>query len=422
MSTAKQNSSLNNIFKILIITLLLFSSISFSQTSFGDFFDGVAGNLTTQGQGFVQASTSAGSTVGVAGRSVYDAFVPSSCGYDWISSNLQNDASPLIVWLAPAAFMAVVVVVAITLIYMIGQFFGNPQLIALAKEEGYQSALTLFRIGFIAAALITSNLFYSLNPSTSAVSGDPDPIYSHNPSMIDAAMAFSRQMVSDMVTHYGMLVLYNTVVHTIYSSTMWFGVTWRAMYSFNLGPILRPVIDVLSSTLQFMSLGMTEWLLHIVTLCLIKRWMWGLLIPLGILLRSFPYTRSAGEALIALCFALVLIYPFMFLFDYEAHKIMKNYLVDSKDAMTNFVHRSGLLSVFGSVFVSMFLMAGVFIPFFLGGALTLAFELIRSSIYYVVIISLVLPFLNIFVTLTMAKETAKFFNVDVNYMSFLKLI
>jgi hypothetical protein len=240
--------------------------------------------------------------------------------------------------------------------------------------------------------------------------------------MIDASMAFSRQVVSDMVTHYGMLVLYNTVVHTIYSSTMWFGVTWRAMYSFNLGPMLRPIIDVLSSTLQFMSLGMTEWLLHIVTLCLIKRWMWGLFIPLGILLRSFPYTRSAGEALLALAFALVIIYPFMFLFDYEVHKIMKNYIVDSKDAVSSFVHRSGLLTVFGSVLISMFLMAGVFIPFFLGSALTLAFELIRSSVYYIVIISLVLPFLNIFVTLTMAKETAKFFNVDVNYMSFLKLI
>ena len=70
----------------------------------------------------------------------------------------------------------------------------------------------------------------------------------------------------------------------------------------------------------------------------------------------------------------------------------------------------------------MFLMAGVFMPFFLGGALGLAFELIRGAVYYIVIMSLLLPFLNLFVTLTAAKEIAAFFRVDVNFMSFLKII
>ncbi|MDD5171818.1 MAG: hypothetical protein PHF60_02165, partial [Candidatus ainarchaeum sp.] len=74
------------------------------------------------------------------------------------------------------------------------------------------------------------------------------------------------------------------------------------------------------------------------------------------------------------------------------------------------------------VLVAMFLMAGVFMPFFMGGALTVAFELIRGAIYYIVIMSIILPFLNIFITLTTAKETADFFRVDVNFMSFLKII
>jgi hypothetical protein len=112
----------------------------------------------------------------------------------------------------------------------------------------------------------------------------------------------------------------------------------------------------------------------------------------------------------------------MFVVDYEVHKIMKYNLVDAQKAMGSFLHKSGIMSLFGSVLVMMMLMAGVFMPFFLGGALNLAFELIRSSVYYIVIMGVLMPFLNIFVTLTVAKETANFFRVDVNFMSFLKII
>lgn len=124
----------------------------------------------------------------------------------------------------------------------------------------------------------------------------------------------------------------------------------------------------------------------------------------------------------ALMFALVFFYPFMFIFDYEVHKVLKYNLVDPADAMDSFINKSGILNVFGPLLVIMFLMAGVFIPFFLGSALTLAFALIKGAVYYVVIMSLLLPFINIFVTLTVAKESAAFFRVDVNFMSFLKII
>jgi len=101
---------------------------------------------------------------------------------------------------------------------------------------------------------------------------------------------------------------------------------------------------------------------------------------------------------------------------------MKYNITDAKTAMGNFIQNSGIFSVFAPLIVIMLLMAGVFIPFFLGSALTLALELVKGAVYYIVIISLLLPFINIFVTLTAAKETAQFFRVDVNFMSFLKII
>jgi hypothetical protein len=405
--------------------LLLFSSfillaipLAFAQQADGlsKGFDDLNKAVETQTNDFVYGTTSFVGGIPKTFSNVLGAFGKGSCEDPWAMGMVGGQYPAIGLWIAPAVMMGIIVMMGVAIIYMLGQFFGSPNLIALAKDEAFQTALTFLRVLFLVAGLMAANFWYGFSAPSS------DPIYSRNPQMIDASMAFARQMVSDMVSHYSMLVMYNTVIHTIYSSTMWFGVTWRAMYSFNLGPVLKPLIDVVGMTLQFLSLGMTEWLMHVIMLCMIKKYMWGFFIPIGMLLRAFPFTRSAGEAMLALSFALVIIYPFMFLFSYEAHKIMSYNLADAKNAMGSFINKSGIMSVFGSVLVVMFLMAGVFVPFFLGGALSLAFELIRNAVYYIVIISVFLPFLNIFVTLTAAKEIAKFFNVDVNFMSFLKLI
>jgi hypothetical protein len=399
-----------------IVLLLLLASLAFSadndEEAFGGFFEETSDYLDEQGSDFVDATHTAGQGVLTTVHSVYDTFGPGQCGDEWI-----NSEDVIGMWLAPSILVGLIVVFGIAILYMLAQLFSSPQLIQIAKDEMFQTGITFLRVWWLIGIMVAGQMWYSVSAS-----GTSDDIYNNNESMIDAAMAFARQMVSDMTKHYSMLLIYNMIVHTIYSSTMWFGVTWRAMYSFNLGPVLKPLIDIVGSALQFLSLGLSSWMLHIVTLCLLKKWVWGLLIPVSILLRAFPYTRNGGEALFALSFALAVFYPFMFLFDYEVHKVMQNNIVDAKNAMSNFIHESGILAVFGSVLIVMFLMAGVFIPFFLGGALSLAFELIRGAVYYIVIISLLLPFLNIFVTLTAAKEIASFVRVDVNFMSFLKII
>ncbi|MFH0884831.1 MAG: hypothetical protein V1861_03920 [Candidatus Micrarchaeota archaeon] len=405
---------------VLLAIVLLFGASAYAadESSLSSFFNTTNATITGQGDSFIDAAGAGAQLAPTTFGSVYDAFGPGNCGDYWISA--VGGASTIIgVWYIPTIAVVFIVLLGLALVYMWGQVFNSPQMIALAKDEFFQIFLTVMRVVFLIGMLSAGEVWYSLRATDTG-----DRIYNNlnNKNMIDSASAFARMMVSDMVQHYSMLVMYNMVIHTLYSSTMWVGVTWRAMYSFNLGPVLKPLIDIVGSALQFLSLGISEWMLHIVTLCLIKKWTWGLFIPLSMLLRAFPYTRNAGEALFALVFALALFYPFMFIFDYEVHKIMKYNLVDAQKAMGSFLHKSGIMSLFGSVLVMMFLMAGVFMPFFLGGALNLAFELIRGSVYYIVIISIFLPFINIFVTLTAAKEIANFFRVDVNFMSFLKII
>ncbi|MEW6721802.1 MAG: hypothetical protein AB1324_00915 [Candidatus Micrarchaeota archaeon] len=403
---------------LVVLLFLALPASASDSNSMSSFFNNTSATISSQGSSFVEAAGAAGQVLPSTFGTVYDAFGPGNCGDAWLYAyGGLNIVSTL--WYVPAVLVAFTVLLGVAIVYMFGQLLSSPQLIALAKDELFQSILTLLRVAFLVGMIAAGETWYGLSAA-----GTTDPLYQlpTSRSMIDASMTFSRQMVSEMVNNYSMLLLYNMVIHTIYSSTMWFGVTWRAMYQFNLGPVLKPLIDIIGSALQFLSLGISEWLLHIVTLCLIKKWTWGLFVPLSMLLRAFPYTRQAGEALFALVFALAVFYPFMFVFDYEVHKIMKYNLVDPNKALNSFLHRSGILSVGGLFLVMVFLVGGVLFPFFIGGALNVAFELIRTSVYYIVIMSLFMPFINIFVTLTAAKEIANFFRVDVNFMSFLKII
>ncbi len=398
--------------KRLLLLLLVLSFAFANSNSLEEFFNETTEDSATSAQLWVTGQATGVSGVPSVLVSIVETFSPSQCGDQWIDSG-----NVIGTWIAPVGLTLMIVVIGLAILYMVAQFFGSPQLIALTKEEFFQLIMTVVKVMFVVALLSGAERWYSLSTF-----GMSDPVYSSSSSMIDASMSFARITVKEMIDHYSLLLIYNMIIHTIFSSTMWFGVTWRAMYSFNLGPVLKPLIDIIGSALQFLSLGISEWMLHIITLCILKKWAWGLFLPLGVLMRSIPFTRNGGEALISLTFALVLFYPFMFLFDYEVHKVLKYNLVDAKDAMSGFIQKSGILAVFGSVLIMIFLMAGVFVPFFLGGALSLAFELVRSAVYYIVVLSLLLPFLNIFVTLTVAKELANFSRVDVNFLSFLKII
>lgn len=409
------------LFLFLLVPLVTAEGDSDS-SSFSQFFNDTIDTIEREGRMFIQGpATAARGAIGAGGEVIdfvyFDVFSPGECGSQaWDVTN-----APIVInaWMTPAFFMGLIIILGIVIVYFAGQFLNQPQLITFAKDEGFQGFFTFLRVVFISGAILGANVWYTM------LVPDTDPVYGSDAgsiSMIDAASAFSRYMVVEMVNVYSMLVMYNMVVHTVYSSTLWIGVTWRAMYSFNLGPVLKPIIDIIGMALQFLSLGISEWMMHIITLCMIKRWTWSLFIPGAMLLRSLPHTRGAGEALFALAFCLGLIYPFMFIIDYEAHKIMEKSLVDTRSAVSEFIHESGLFGLIGSAAVILFLMAGVFIPFFLGGALNLAFELVRTAVYYIAMMSFFLPFLNIFVTLTAARETAKLFNVDVNYLSFLKVI
>jgi hypothetical protein len=402
------------VFAIVLVSMVFAGAFEDFSHSVGDLFDRGTAKGEELFHGFV-----------IEGKAAAD----TPFGWIWSSGSCENatggwTSNPIQTWLGPAAIAVMLVTLISALVYMFGQGLQSQNLINSGKDGLFEVLITALRIGFIMLAIASADKWYAIAVKPSL---DPAGVYGAAavaglPTMIDGAMAFSRLIVYESSKDYSFMLIYNMIIHTIYSATMWFGVTWRAMYSFNLGPVLKPLIDLLGFVLQFLSVSIGEWVLHLITLCLIKKWTWSALIPIGIFARSLPPTRTAGDALVALIFAFSVIYPAMFLLDYEIYNITKGALVNSQTAVGSFIDDSGIGGVTTVLIGVAFLTAGAIFPFFVNAGLSIAIELVRNAIYYVVIMGLLLPFINIFVTLTAAKETARFFNIDVNFMAFVKII
>ncbi len=319
-------------------------------------------------------------------------------------------------WLIPTGMVLILIGIVIGLAIMAGEALQLPGLVAMAKDELYHLGTTLWRLSVIITLISSSQFWFEFSSSSTA-----DPIYAKENTYIDAAMSASRLIYGEMAQMTGTLLLFNYYLYQIFSITFPLGTNPRTMYTFDLGPIVKPFIDFIGTVLQTIAMAMVEWLLHLILLCFIKKYLWSVFIPLGILFRAFPPTRNMGEGLLAIMLALALIYPVMILITYESHKILRFYMIDPSEIGLLFSETSGYIFAIFSIFALVFL-TGVFFPFFVGTVIGLMIDIINNSVYYTVFLGLFMPFIAVFVTLTAAKEFAKFFQVDVNFFSFLRII
>lgn len=319
--------------------------------------------------------------------------------------------------LGGAVLAAILIVFGVTIMYLGGKLLQADHIVAIAKEEYWQSVLTVIRVGFIITSVIVANTWIGV----ASASKGSDPVYGGVTTMIDASMNYSNFILAKITDDLGALIVLNTFVHSIFSATVYVGITFKSMFSFQVGPILKPIVDILGVVIQFLSVSMGEWLLHYITLCFIKRWTFTVLIPIAMFMRAFPYTRGGGDALMALLFSFAVIYPAMFVVSYEIYKDT-NFTISNQSLIQEFFDNASLGTITLTGLILMLTIGSVIIPFIMGMMLSLVIELIRNAVYYIVITSILLPFITIFLTLTSARESAKFFNLDINFAGFVSLI
>ncbi|MDD2655914.1 MAG: hypothetical protein PHQ80_04590 [Candidatus ainarchaeum sp.] len=312
----------------------------------------------------------------------------------------------------PAAMMLAVIAIAVTLVYLMGSVFDSPMLHALAKQEGYEILLTiLVFVGFFAVSGLLNNAVLG------AHAGDAG--------MMGRAADYSKVMVIKISKDVGSLALFNTFLYMFYSAPIKFGKAAYAGVSFNMGAVLRPFIDGIGVASNLLSVALGEWLANLGLLCFIKRVAVPVMLPIGLLLRSVPQLRGGGNALIAFAFALFIVYPAMLSFNYEAYLMRYGSTTQGlpiQNAVAYFISQFGLLGGAALLLgVKVITGTGLGAILIVSGAMVFL-ETIADMVYTVFVMSFFLALLNIFITLTFAKELAKFLGTEINVGAFVRLL
>ncbi len=325
-----------------------------------------------------------------------------------VTSGTCDPDSDLISLLVPTMLALIVVSFGVAIFYMAGKFLDSPPLVAIARGEILELVHTAFIVVFFFAFILFAG---------SIVLGDPDGVF-------DKAMDYSAIMIHKITKDMFWLSVLNTLLHMLYAAPLRLGVLYHAI-RFNLGGLLKPFVDGVGTMASLLSFALGEWIANINILCFIKKFVPTILLPIGVLFRSFPQTRGGGNALIGLSVALFIVYPLMLYVNYEAYQFHFG-TIESRSNVQEITSVFTLTSGIGGFLVGFIWLRSITgmllgLPFLLG-LVTTVVDVYADVLYTVFVLSIFLPLLNIFVTLTVARELAKYFGTEINISSFVKLI
>ncbi len=321
-----------------------------------------------------------------------------------------TDPSDSFDFIVPTMLALLAIGMGIAIFYMAGTFLGSPQLIAMSKQEIFELIHTALIVVLFALLLTFSKQLL--------FSGGENSIY-------DVALDYSLLMIHKITKDTMWLSLINTLIYMLYSAPLRLGGSLHQAVHFNLGGVLKPFVDAVGTMASLLSFAAGEWVANISILCFIKRFVPNLFLPIGVLLKAFPQTRGGGNAIIAVCIAFFLIYPVMLYMNHEAYLYKYGAIGDRsslEEIVSSFVLSSGWLNLsFYALFLWLFTGQLVGIAF-LTQLVVFFIDMFADVIYTVFVLSIFLPLLNIFVTLTFARELAKYFGTEINISAFVKLI
>jgi hypothetical protein len=312
----------------------------------------------------------------------------------------------------PAAIILLIITAGLAIFYMAGNFFKSPEIIAMSKQEAFELIHT-------ALIVILFFLFYAIVQNIMGVASvGPEDVY-------DKAMEYSMIMVQKITKDMFWLAIFNTFIYMLYSAPLRMGGALHMAIHFNLGGILKPLVDGVGTMASLLSFAMGEWIVNLIILCYIKKYMLSLILPIGILLKAFPQTRGGGNALIALSIAFFLFYPFMLVVNYQAYQNEYGVLPERsgvESIISDFLGSMGMatVAIYGIFLLGMVKTIPGIIA--LSWVITNIFDLYTDVVYTVFVLSVFLPLVNIFVTLTFARELAKYFGTEINIAAFAKMV
>lgn len=322
----------------------------------------------------------------------------------------------------PLAFLALLIsIFIIGGAYMLSMGFELHRAHIWAKNELYQTFGTAVIVIILAAGIplaegVGKSISYMDKPYNPS---DHSTFDNDGNTSIEMALGYSRTVANLMLVNFAGLTLVNGVVTLFGSLPISMAPGGIAGATFSLEPIVRPVLHFIGIMVTLMVTVMGEWQAHWFVLCFISQRMLSLFLPLGILLRAFPVTRWAGGFLIALALGFYFIYPLMININ-EAigiPSVVKDMAGIIDKFLTEGIWQIGLLA-----FALRFFSFSTYVVFIFGIVTFLMYNFVPAVVYSVVVLGMILPIFNIFITFTFVKELSKILGADVNLAAIMKMI
>ncbi|MBI5158570.1 hypothetical protein HY992_00440 [Candidatus Micrarchaeota archaeon] len=208
----------------------------------------------------------------------------------------------------------------------------------------------------------------------------------------------------------------------------------RVGFRFQPAVVLRPIMDANGMLLNALGIGLAGLYGQMALIGFIKEKMLALFLPIGIVLRSFPFTRSRGSAMIAIALGFYIVFPLTY---YLSIQVLVNHcaILNWSDLGQCSLHAAGatfralyeditnspsrgMWEGFGAVVFWMFMWSSKSVFIFL----PIVFSLAPEVLWFLIILGFIMPFISLVITLTFTRELAKILGGDVNISALTRII
>jgi len=316
------------------------------------------------------------------------------------------------------SYLAMVVVIFFyTAAYLGGKLLNYPITDAILRikiDEVATTVFIIFAISFLYAFVNSSGGYYYLNE----------------------AIEYNQKILKHVLGNIGIFTIFSTIIYILSSFTIYIpiipGVT-LIKFTISIGPALKPIVDMIFQSSNMLAVIVIEWTTMGAILCMIKTWWLSFILPLGVLFRSLSITKDAGNTLIALAIGMYFLYPLLLTINYDIYEMQIGKAATS--GITNYDLFLGQVKNFffgeaPTVLIGIIL-AGI-LALYTRGAFAIAIIItwllwllqntLLDTVFLIFIVSMFLPALNVFITLTFVMELGKLLGTDINVSALTKII
>lgn len=231
-----------------------------------------------------------------------------SCNFSPEDAAAQQSLDTAFTFVSIAIGLAIL---SVSLSFMVGKLTSNPQLILFSKDEMAQLIITFIFlssiIGIFEGSCALMDNFLDVQGGISAAKGHMYNLQLEGKVIVRSLLKESVEEKFDAAWVDGYML---PIV----------GGETAFIRSYHTANARQYEILADMVTVGYVSAGVQHYALHF-----IESFVFPIMLPFGLVLRALPFVRDAGNTIIALCFALLVIFPFAYGVNASANGVDKNF-------------------------------------------------------------------------------------------------